>query len=519
MRQIRRALISVFNKQGLEDFVKGLNRFGVEVIASGGTARAIAAAGVPVTDVAQVTGAAEMLDGRVKTLHPALHGGILARADDPEHEAELARHGLSRIDMVVVNFYPFEDAVASGDTDGAIIEMIDIGGPAMTRAAAKNHNACAVITDPEDYPRILEAMEQSEGHLSLNLRRDLAARAFQRTAAYEVAIANWITGGALERPLWLRQQALRYGENPHQSAALYATPETNKAGEEVRPPSLISARQIQGKELSYNNVLDADMALAQAMEFADPAAIIVKHGNPCGVAQDPVLQTAFRRAFATDPKSAFGGIICLTREVDGPTAEAILENFCEVVLAPSVSLEAQELLARKANIRVLELGQMPEQRPVSRVRSVLGGVLVQTANVGLSDPEGWRHVSGPAPDADLAADLCFAEAVVKHVSSNAIVLAGELATWGLGAGQMSRVDAVWMAGHKMREAFGDQRPARLVMASDAFFPFPDSVEQAAALGVTALLQPGGSIRDDAVIDAAEKAGMTMVFTGRRHFRH
>src|SRR5579875_1642738 len=506
MRQIRRALLSVSDKSGLVPFAAALAARGVVLLSTGGTARALAAAGLPVTEVAAVTGFPELLDGRVKTLHPAIHAGLLAQRERAEHRAALAAHGIAPIDLLVCNLYPFAATLAAGAGREACLENIDIGGPALIRAAAKNHQDVAVVIDPADYQKILAELAAHDGALTLATRRALAAKAFAATAAYDAAIAAWMAreeGVAFPETLVVAARLAarpRYGENPHQEAAFY------RAGE--ARPGVASARQLQGKELSYNNYADADAAFELVAEFARPAVAIVKHANPCGVALGAAPCVAWEKALACDPVSAFGGVVALNRPLDAATAAAIARIFVEVVIAPAVDEEAAAVLAAKPGLRLL----------------VAGGLLVQQRDARLCRREELRTVTRRAPSEAEIADLLFAEAVAKHVKSNAIVFARDGATVGIGAGQMSRVDSVVIAAQKAAQAgraAGLAAPptAGSVVASDAFFPFADGVEAAIAAGATAILQPGGSRRDAEIIAAADKAGVAMVFTGTRHFRH
>ena len=513
-RPIRRALLSVHDKSGLVELARGLSRQGVELVSTGGTARALREAGIPVTEVSAVTGAPEILDGRVKTLHPGVHGGILARRDLPEHLATLDRHGLPPIDLVVVNLYPFEATVAGGGDFAACVEQIDVGGPAMIRAAAKNHEGVAVLVDPADYAELLAALEASGGTES-GLRRRLAAKAFARTAAYDATIAQWLareTGDEFPERLVLagsRRQLLRYGENPHQRAAFYATG-TGASG-------LAAARQLQGKELSFNNLNDTDAALALVAELAEPAVAIIKHANPCGVAVGATLAEAYAKALACDPLSAFGGIVACNRPLDAEAAREIAGIFTEVVIAPGTLPGVAEIFAAKPALRLLTVPGLPD--PVTAghdLKWLAGGFLVQDRDTaGLLASE-IRVVTEREPTAGELADLRFAWQVVKHVKSNAIVLARDRATIGIGMGQTSRVDAVHLAARRAAEHAGS-RPC--VVASDAFFPFADGLLAAIEAGATAAIQPGGSVRDAEVIEAANRAGIAMVLTGIRHFRH
>jgi phosphoribosylaminoimidazolecarboxamide formyltransferase/IMP cyclohydrolase len=523
MRQIRRALLSVSDKSGLVPFAAALAARGVVLLSTGGTARALAAAGLPVTEVAAVTGFPELLDGRVKTLHPAIHAGLLAQRERAEHRAALAAHGIAPIDLLVCNLYPFAATLAAGAGREACLENIDIGGPALIRAAAKNHQDVAVVIDPADYQKILAELAAHDGALTLATRRALAAKAFAATAAYDAAIAAWMAreeGVAFPETLVVAARLAarpRYGENPHQEAAFY------RAGE--ARPGVASARQLQGKELSYNNYADADAAFELVAEFARPAVAIVKHANPCGVALGAAPCVAWEKALACDPVSAFGGVVALNRPLDAATAAAIARIFVEVVIAPAVDEEAAAVLAAKPGLRLLVTGGLPDPAaPGQSLRSLAGGLLVQQRDARLCRREELRTVTRRAPSEAEIADLLFAEAVAKHVKSNAIVFARDGATVGIGAGQMSRVDSVVIAAQKAAQAgraAGLAAPptAGSVVASDAFFPFADGVEAAIAAGATAILQPGGSRRDAEIIAAADKAGVAMVFTGTRHFRH
>jgi len=511
---IRRALLSVSDKTGIVALATALAETGVALISTGGTARALAEAGLEVVEVAEVSGQPEILDGRVKTLHPAIHAGLLTRRDRPDHMATLEAQGLAPIDLLVVNLYPFEATVASGADRETCVENIDVGGPAMIRAAAKNHDSVAVVTDPADYPAIIEALQASSG-IDQPLRRRLAAKAFALTASYDAAIAGYLAPD-LDEP-WperltlagRRVRMLRYGENPHQRAALYTT--------QPARPGPATARLLQGKPLSYNNLLDADAAFALAGEFDEAAAVIVKHNNPSGAAIAPDQAEAYRQALTGDPVSAFGGVVAFNHPLERATAEELTRLFLEVVIVPGVGDEAAGVLAAKANLRLLDAGgRFDRSRPGAALRDIAGGLLVQDRDQAAIGASGLQTVTRRETlPAELDA-LLFAWRVVKHVRSNGIVLAAGTRTVGIGAGQMSRVDAVDLAVRK-RVAVDDAGP--LVMASDAFFPFPDGIERAAEAGVRAVIQPGGSRRDEEVITAADRAGMAMVFTGRRHFRH
>ncbi|HXY99143.1 MAG TPA: bifunctional phosphoribosylaminoimidazolecarboxamide formyltransferase/IMP cyclohydrolase [Stellaceae bacterium] len=523
LRPIARALLSVSDKTGLVPLAQALAARGVALVSTGGTAKALAEAGIPVTDVAAVTGFPEMLDGRVKTLHPAIHGGLLARRGDGAHVAALARHGIRPIDLLVVNLYPFAATVARGAPSEECIENIDIGGPALIRAAAKNHEDVAVVTDPADYDALLEDLARHDGATTLALRRRLAGLAYARTAAYDAAIANWFAaerGDAFPPLLTLAaalKERLRYGENPHQQAAFYV------GGERRR--GVASAEQLQGKELSFNNLNDTDAAVECVAEFAEPAVAIIKHANPCGVAAGGSLGEAYAKALACDPVSAYGGIIAVNRALDAATAEAIAKLFAEVVIAPAVEPAAQAALARRTALRLLVTGGMPDPAaPGMTLRSLAGGYLLQTRDNGRIGPAELKTVTRRSPSAAELADLLFAFRVAKHVKSNAIVYAKDGATVGIGAGQMSRVDSARIAAWKAEEAgkaagLAESPTKGSVVASDAFFPFADGLEAAIAAGATAVIQPGGSVRDAEVIAAADRAGIAMVFTGMRHFRH
>ena len=520
---IRRALVSVSDKSGLENLGRGLAASGVEILSTGGTAAALAAAGIEVRDVAAYTGYPEMMDGRVKTLHPKVHGGILAKRDSPAHLAALDEHGIAAIDLVVVNLYPFEATLASGADRAACVEQIDIGGPALIRAAAKNHAFVTVIVEAADYSSLLDELAANGGATTEPFRRRMATKAYARTAGYDAAIAAWLADDVGERfPDRIvlaaeRREILRYGENPHQAAAFYA-------GGAPRP-GVATARQIQGKPLSYNNLNDTDAAFELVAEFTGtPAVAIIKHANPCGVALGASLAEAHQRALACDPVSAFGGVIALNRTLDAATAAHIAEIFTEVVIAPDAEDEARDILAAKENLRVLISGALPDPAaPGASVRSLAGGYLVQGRDDGRI-PHDLAVVTKRAPSETELADLRFAFTVAKHVKSNAIVYARDGATVGVGAGQMSRVDSARVAAAKANDAAlaaGREVPLTVgsVVASDAFFPFADGLLAAAESGASAVIQPGGSVRDDEVIAAADEAGLAMVFTGIRHIRH
>jgi phosphoribosylaminoimidazolecarboxamide formyltransferase/IMP cyclohydrolase len=511
---IRRALLSVWDKTGLVDFARGLAETGIVLISTGGTASTLREAGLEVVDVASVTGAPGILDGRVKTLHPAVHGGILARRDLDTHMATIAALGIAPIDLVVVNLYPFEATIAGAAGDEDAIEMIDIGGPALIRAGAKNHDGVTVVTGPGDYDAVLAAL-RADGTIPLALRRQLAAKAFARTAAYDAAIARWFEerlGEPMPESLCVtaaRRQRLRYGENPHQQAAFYVTDPGRGIG---------AAKQVQGKELSYNNLADADAALELVGEFSQPAVAIINHANPCGVAIGADCGEAYAKALACDPVSAYGGIVALNRPLDAATAGQITQLFTEVVVAREATAEARALLAAKPNLRLLLTVAAAAPAGGLMLRSVAGGLLVQERDAASVDDLELKPVTQRAASAAELADLRFAFTVCKHVRSNAIVFAKDGATVAIGAGQMSRLDSVAIAVRKAAEAV-DVSTQGSVVASDAFFPFSDGLEAALAAGATAAIQPGGSMRDADVIAAADRAGAAMVFTGRRHFRH
>lgn len=523
MKKIQRALVSVWRKETIVPFAAELHRYGIEILSTGGTAATLTAHGIPVTPVETFTGAPEMLGGRVKTLHPRLHGGILARRDDAAHMDDVAQHGLSLIDLVVVDLYPFEQVIQQKNVDLATaIEHIDIGGPTMLRAAAKNFSDVAVVCDPGQYDLILTELQQFNGATTQPLRQRLALAVFQRLAAYDGAVSAYLqqvedtaqtkrTFAAYE-PVALRQvRTLRYGENPHQQAALYQAPL-------AIGPSLVGAEQLHGKALSYNNLADADAALAAVQEFSEPAVVILKHQTPCGMAVGDTLAAAYERAYATDPDSASGGVISCNREVDSELAEAIGDRFVEVLLAPAFQDEALQVLKRKRNRMLLALGDDlgRSAAPQSRLswRSVAGGALVQEVDQGRITSEDIRVVTERQPTDDEIAALLFAWKVVKHVKSNAVILARDGHTVGIGAGQMSRVDASRMALMKAHTG-----PQGCVAASDAFFPFSDGLEILAQAGVRAVIQPGGSVRDGEVVAAANQHDVAMVLTGMRAFRH
>ena len=523
---IRRALISVSDKTGLIAFAQALAARGVELLSTGGSAGELRAAGLSVRDVAEVTGFPEMMDGRVKTLHPRVHGGLLALRDNPEHLAAMAEHGIEPIDLLIVNLYPFEATVAKGASYDDCIENIDIGGPAMVRAAAKNHAFVTVLTDVEDYQALLAELDAQDDRVSFAFRQKMAQIAYARTAAYDAAVSSWMAGALGEATPRRRAfagrlaQSLRYGENPHQSAAFYLDGSNR--------PGVATARQWQGKELSYNNINDTDAAFELVAEFdpaAGPACAIIKHANPCGVARGATLVEAYQKAFDCDRTSAFGGIVALNQPLDAATAEEIVKIFTEVVIAPGASEAARAVFAAKKNLRLLTTEGLPDpQAPGLAWRQVAGGFLVQDRDNGHVAASDLKVVTKRTPSAAELADLLFAWTVAKHVKSNAIVYAKGGQTVGVGAGQMSRVDSAMIAAKKaerMAEALGlAQSPVQgAAVASDAFFPFADGLLEAIAAGATTVIQPGGSMRDDEVIAAADAAGVAMVFTGQRHFRH
>jgi phosphoribosylaminoimidazolecarboxamide formyltransferase/IMP cyclohydrolase len=525
-RRVARALISVSDKTGVVELARALAGYGIELVSTGGTAKALGAAGLTVIDVSDLTGFPEMMDGRVKTLHPAIHGGLLAMRDNASHGEAMRAHGIRPIDLLVVNLYPFEDTVARGAGFDDCIENIDIGGPAMIRAAAKNHDDVAVVVDAADYAAVLDELKRHGGMTTLSLRRRLAAKAFARTAAYDAAIANWFAGALNESAPDYRAfggrliEPLRYGENPHQTAAFYRTPDQRFG--------VATARQAQGKQLSYNNINDTDAAYECVAEF-DPArtaaCAIIKHANPCGVAEGDNLLGAYRKALACDPVSAFGGIVALNRPLDAEAARAITEIFTEVIIAPDATPEAIAIVGAKKNLRLLLAGGLPDPRAAGlTAKTVAGGLLVQSRDNAMVDDLELKPVTKRAPSNAELRDLRFAFRVAKHVKSNTIVYAKDSATVGIGAGQMSRVDAARIAAQKARDAAqagGLAEPATKgsVVASDAFFPFADGLLVAIEAGATAVIQPGGSVRDDEVIKAADDHGIAMMFTGVRHFRH
>lgn len=514
--KITRALLSVSDKSGLVPFAKFLAESGVEILSTGGTAKAMRDAGIAVKDVSEHTGSPEIMDGRVKTLHPKIHGGLLAVRDNAEHAQAMKEHAIAPIDLVVINLYPFEATVAKGASFDDCIENIDIGGPSMVRSSAKNHAYVTIVTDPADYALVMNEMRA--GGTTPETRKKLAAKAFARTAAYDAAIANWFAASgkgelfpAIFQLSGMRMQTLAYGENPHQQAAFYGFGNPR--------PGLASAHQLQGKELSYNNINDTDAAWELVSEFTDqPTVAIIKHANPCGVASGANLREAYLRAYECDKTSAFGGIIAMNRELDADAAAEMAKLFVEVIIAPKITPEAAGLLAKKTKLRVLEVGGMPDPQAKDKiVKSVTGGFLVQTRDHVLLDETALKTPTKKQASAEQMRDLTMALTVAKHVKSNAIVLVKDGATIGIGAGQMSRIDSTKIACRKAEEAGLSTKGACL--ASEAFFPFADNVELAAEAGIAAIIQPGGSIRDEEVIAAADKHDIAMVFTGVRHFRH
>jgi phosphoribosylaminoimidazolecarboxamide formyltransferase/IMP cyclohydrolase len=521
---IARALISISDKTGLAEIGQYLAGRGIELVSTGGTAAALREAGLDVKDVAELTAFPEMMDGRVKTLHPMVHGGILARRDNASDQGSMKEHGIVPIDLIIINLYPFEATVAKGAGFDDCVENIDIGGPALIRAAAKNHAFVAVLTDADDYAGLRAEMDAHDGATTLAFRKQLAASAYARTAAYDSAISGWFAGvlgdkfPARTTLSGTLSQEMRYGENPHQEAAFYLDPAHPRAG-------AATARQLQGKELSFNNLNDTDAAFELVSEFTEPTIAIIKHANPCGVAQGEDLHAAYLRALACDPVSAFGGIIAANRPLDGATAEEIAKLFVEVVIAPEITDEAAKILAVKKNVRVLATGALADSlAPGMTVRTLAGGFLLQGRDTGRITAADLKVVTKCKPTDAQIHDLLFAFTVCKHVKSNAIVYVKDGATVGLGAGQMSRIDssriAAWKSADAAKTAGETQSRAKgSVVASDAFFPFADGLLAAAEAGAEAIIQPGGSIRDDEVIKAADEAGLAMVFTGMRHFRH
>ncbi|MCZ7494787.1 bifunctional phosphoribosylaminoimidazolecarboxamide formyltransferase/IMP cyclohydrolase [Agrobacterium rhizogenes] len=524
--KIRTALLSVSDKTDIIELATVLSKLGVKLLSTGGTAKAIAEAGLPVTDVSDVTNFPEIMDGRVKTLHPNVHGGLLAIRDDAEHVEAMKAHGIEAIDLSVINLYPFEEVRAKGGDYPTTVENIDIGGPAMIRASAKNHAYVTVVTDPSDYPDLVEALQADDGQTSYALRQRFAAKAYARTAAYDAVISNWFAealaiktpdyraiGGALK-------EKMRYGENPHQSAGFYLTGE--------KRPGVATATLLQGKQLSYNNINDTDAAYELVAEFLPenaPAVAIIKHANPCGVATGPTLAEAYRRALACDSVSAFGGVIALNRTLDAETAEEIIKLFTEVIIAPDVTEEAKSIIARKPNLRLLAAGGLPDPRAAGiTAKTVSGGLLVQSRDNGMVEDLDLKVVTKRAPTPQELEDMKFAFKIAKHVKSNAVIYAKDGQTAGIGAGQMSRVDSARIAAQKAEDAakaLGLAEPLTRgsAVASEAFYPFADGLLAAIAAGATAVIQPGGSMRDQEVIDAANEHNVAMVFTGMRHFRH
>jgi len=500
MIKVKTALISVSDKTGIVEFAAFLAENGVKLISTGGTYRALHEAEIPVVDISEITGFPEIMDGRVKTLHPKVHGGLLGVRDNDEHQSAMELHGIGEIDMVVVNLYPFEETVAKGAGFNEVIENIDIGGPSMIRSGAKNHKFVAVVTDPKDYKILQTDLQSNSMHLSRELSKELAAKAFARTAAYDSAISNWFGGEQMNVTAKLKQE-LRYGENPHQNAEFYVTGEGGIA----------NATQLQGKELSYNNINDTDAAWQLVQEFQEPAVAIIKHANPCGVAIAGNITEAYKKAFAADSTSAFGGIVALNAEVDAMTAEEISKIFTEVIIAPAFSKDAKAIFAKKKNLRLLTAELHGSSATQRSLKSVSGGLLVQDIDNMVIIQSDLKTVTEEAPSKAQIEDLLFAFKVVKHVKSNAIVVAKDGVTTGIGAGQMNRVGSVKIA------CEGNVRGH--VMASDAFFPFADNVEMASIAGIAAIIQPGGSMRDEEVIDAANKHKIPMMFTGKRVFKH
>lgn len=525
--KIARALLSVSDKTGLTELGQALARHGVELVSTGGTAKTLRDAGLEVRDISDLTGFPEMMDGRVKTLHPKVHGGLLAVRDDPAHRAAAEEHAIGMIDLVVVNLYPFVETVMKGADRDTIIENIDIGGPSMVRSAAKNHAHVAIVTDPGDYAELIEAIDARDGTTTLELRKRLAAKAFAATATYDAMISQWFAFADQQQlfPDMLavmanRSEELRYGENPHQKAALYVPAGPHGKG-------IAQAEQLQGKALSYNNYNDADAALELVSEFRDgpPTVVIVKHANPCGVASADNLLDAYKAALACDSVSAFGGIIAVNRPLDGATAEAISEIFTEVVAAPDADADARAVFAKKKNLRLLLTGELPDPtRGGLNIKSIADGYLVQSRDNGCIAKDALTVVTKRAPSEQELADCLFAWTIAKHVKSNAIVYAKDGSTAGIGAGQMNRLESARIAAWKAKDAadkagWSEPRTIGSAVASDAFFPFADGLLAAVEAGAKAVIQPGGSIRDEEVIAAADEAGLAMVFTGMRHFRH
>lgn len=524
--RIRTALLSVSDKTDIIELAGALVKLGVKLLSTGGTSKAIADAGLPVTDVSDITKFPEIMDGRVKTLHPNVHGGLLAIRDDAEHQEAMRAHGIEAIDLSVINLYPFEEVRAKGGDYPTTVENIDIGGPAMIRASAKNHAYVTVVTDSTDYPELLEALQADDGQTSYALRQRFAAKAYARTAAYDAVISNWFAEAlSIETPHYRAiggtlKEKMRYGENPHQSAGFYLTGE--------KRPGVATATLLQGKQLSYNNINDTDAAYELVAEFLPenaPAVAIIKHANPCGVATGSTLLEAYKRALACDPVSAFGGVIALNQTLDAETAEEIIQLFTEVIIAPDVTEEAKAIVARKPNLRLLSAGGLPDPRAAGiTAKTVSGGLLVQSRDNGMVEDLDLKVVTKRAPTAQELEDMKFAFKIAKHVKSNAVIYAKDGQTAGIGAGQMSRVDSARIAAQKAEDAakaMGLVEPLTKgsAVASEAFYPFADGLLAAIAAGATAVIQPGGSMRDQEVIDAADAHNVTMVFTGMRHFRH
>lgn len=524
--RVKTALLSVSDKTGVVDLARALSELGIALVSTGGTHKALADAGLPVKDVSELTGFPEIMDGRVKTLHPAVHGGLLAIRDDAEHKSAMAEHGIGDIDLAVINLYPFEEVRAKGGDYPTTVENIDIGGPAMIRASAKNHAYVTVLTNPADYEALIGELKTNDGATSYAFRQKMAAAAYARTAAYDAAISNWFAdelnlGMMRHRAIGgVLKEEMRYGENPHQAAGFYVTGENR--------PGVSTAALLQGKQLSYNNINDTDAAYELVAEFRPeqgPACAIIKHANPCGVATGPSLAEAYRRALACDSTSAFGGIIALNGELDAETAKEIVKLFTEVIIAPSVSDEARGIIAAKPNLRLLAAGALPDPRKAGiTAKTVSGGLLIQARDNAMVEDMDLKVVTRRAPTQQELEDMKFAFRVAKHVKSNAVVYAKDGQTAGIGAGQMSRVDSARIAAIKAEEAakaagWAEPMTQGSAVASEAFLPFPDSLMSMVAAGATALIQPGGSIKDADVIAAADEAGIAMVFTGMRHFRH
>ena len=524
--KIRTALLSVSDKTDIVELAGALVKLGVKLLSTGGTSKAIADAGLPVTDVSDITKFPEIMDGRVKTLHPNVHGGLLAIRDDADHVDAMKLHGIEAIDLSIINLYPFEEVRAKGGDYPTTVENIDIGGPAMIRASAKNHAYVTVITDPSDYPELLEALQADDGQTSYALRQRFAAKAYARTAAYDAMISNWFAEAlSIEAPHYraiggVLKEKMRYGENPHQSAGFYLTGD--------KRPGVATAKLLQGKQLSYNNINDTDAAYELVAEFlpeSAPAVAIIKHANPCGVATGATLLDAYKRALACDPVSAFGGVIALNRTLDAETAEEIIQLFTEVIIAPDVTEEARLIVARKPNLRLLSAGGLPDARaPGITAKTVSGGLLVQSRDNGMVEDLDLKVVTNRAPTPQELEDMKFAFKIAKHVKSNGVIYAKDGQTAGIGAGQMSRIDSARIAAQKAEDAakaMGLAEPLTKgsAVASEAFYPFADGLLAAIAAGATAVIQPGGSMRDQDVIDAANAHGVTMVFTGMRHFKH